>query len=118
LTQLAEAVRKEGPLLVEALKYERDFRNRNREELSLPAKQFWSQVGLGTVNRLFQILDGLKDFQWRYCHPRKLLGLGHKPGPNLLEETRIACEILRVFIPDIPDEVMKHLSDKYMFENR
>lgn len=116
LVQLAESVRKEGPLLVEALKYERDFRNRNSEELSPAAKQFWSRVGLGKVNQLFQVLDDLGDFQWRYCQPRALLKLGHNPGPDMIEETRLAREVLRVFIPDIPDEVMTSLSGRFMHD--
>ncbi|MEX0300993.1 MAG: hypothetical protein AB3N24_01095 [Leisingera sp.] len=118
VVELAETVRCEAANLSELASFRGAFGHGELEDVSPEVIAFVSRVGEEKVKELRRTLRDLSDFLWHYCSPSGILKLGHRRGPSLLDETKMACAILRVFVPDIPEDVMERLSSIYMHDAR
>lgn len=116
--QLAEDVRNEASNLSELISFKWSFGFGDDEELSPEATEFISRVGQEKADEVREILSDLSDLLWYKCNPTTVLKLSRSEGLSLLEETNMACATLKVFIPDIPDDVMRRLEIKFMHDIR
>lgn len=119
--ELAQTVRNDAAGLTDAVELWGSYRVHGLDDIKSrtwpAAKDFLDKYGEDKAQALFQTLDALSNLLFN-LNPRSILNLGHGPGPSLGDETTIACCILSVFIPDIPDRVMDSLSGQYMASNR
>ena len=121
ILDLTETLRRDAPALEAAAEFRALYRSGGIAELKSSrrpgAANLLARYGEARVHQLFKTIDELYDMLW-HLNPRRVLSLGHGPGPSLSEEADLALRLLEVFVPGIPEGLRRILESQFMFDNR